>query len=176
MSQPQIRVDFVQGKRIASASQVLVLAIGALALLLAAESWYRHAGTVAGLRLVLQESTRSTRREPSADRHAAQLSKAAADVVGSLSVPWGSMLDDLESANRESAGDIAILAIEPDRAHGKVTVMAEARSLVAALEYVKRLQGRSALRNALLQSHEVQEKSPEHPVRVQITADWRQKS
>jgi hypothetical protein len=52
-------------------------------------------------------------------------------------------------------------------------VIAEARSLTAALRYVQRLQQSRTLAHPLLDSHEVRGDVPERPVRVQITADWK---
>jgi hypothetical protein len=54
----------------------------------------------------------------------------------------------------------------------RVRVLAEARTLAAALAYVQRLQNSGSLRNALLESHEIRTDEAERPVRVQITAAW----
>jgi hypothetical protein len=97
----------------------------------------------------------------------------ASATLANLATPWGKLLDDLEAASGDSAGSIALLEIEPDREHHKIRVLAEARSLVAALDYLKRLQRAGTLVNPLLESHEVRKDDPERPVRVKITADWR---
>ncbi|MGH8135177.1 MAG: hypothetical protein ACRER4_02420 [Steroidobacteraceae bacterium] len=93
--------------------------------------------------------------------------------VEHLGTPWGKLLDDLEAASGDSDGSVALLEVEPDREHGKIRVLAEARSLVAALGYLERLQKAGTLANPLLQSHEIRKDVPERPVRVQIMADWR---
>ena len=83
------------------------------------------------------------------------------------------MLDDLEAASRDSDNSIAVLSVQPDRETRRVTLVAEARSLPAALNYVQRLQHSKSLRHPMLDSHEVRTDSAERPVRVQITAEWK---
>lgn len=102
---------------------------------------------------------------------------AAARVTAtSLATPWGSLLDDLEAASRDLDSSVSLLEVEPDREHGRIRVVAESRSLVAALAYLERLQKAATLANPLLQSHEVRSDSAERPVRIEIVADWRAKS
>jgi hypothetical protein len=101
---------------------------------------------------------------------------AARETSTSLATPWGRLLDDLEAASRDVGPSVSLLEVEPDREHGRIRVLAESRSLVAALAYLERLQKASTLANPLLQSHEVQDEVAERPVRVEIVADWRAKS
>jgi hypothetical protein len=83
------------------------------------------------------------------------------------------MLADLELASRDSAEQVAILAIEPDHEKHRVRISGESRDLTGALAYLKRLQAGSTLRYPLLDSHEVVADDKEHPVRFTLTADWR---
>ena len=83
------------------------------------------------------------------------------------------MLDDLEAASRDSDDSISVLSVLPDRETRRVTLVAEARSLPAALNYVQRLQHSKSLLHPMLDSHEVRTDSAERPVRVQITAEWK---
>jgi hypothetical protein len=68
---------------------------------------------------------------------------------------------------------VALLAIEPDREGHRVQIMAESRTLPAAVAFTERLQKSEALVYPLLDSHEVQDKDQYRPVRFQITASWR---
>ena len=89
-----------------------------------------------------------------------------------LATPWSALLHDLEVATQDSGEDIALLAVAPDRVKRQVRISAEARSLPAALDYVKRLQGASTLLYPMLEKHEVQTADREHPVRFEISAQW----
>jgi hypothetical protein len=106
------------------------------------------------------------------DKAAARAAEEAGDAVAELATPWSILLKELERAGEDSNGSVAILAVEPDREKRQVRVVAEARTLPIALAYVERLQKSTALRYPMLESHEVQAKDPERPVRFQIKADW----
>ena len=127
-----------------------------------------------GLQLRLEQRREAAARDVGARSLDPAAMAAAAAATGELATPWSRMLADLEQAGGASGGDVALLSIEPDRKTHKVKLFAEARTLAAALAYVQRLQDLPAVRNALLESHAIQADSPEHPVRVQITADWSQ--
>ncbi len=112
-------------------------------------------------------------------RHGAKPDKAVAQAAGEvraafddLTTPWSALLQDLELASAQTNGSVAVLGIEPDREKRQVRVLAEARTLPLALAYVERLQKSHALRYPMLESHEVQVKDPQRPVRFQIKADW----
>lgn len=97
-----------------------------------------------------------------------------AEMSRALTAPWSALLTDLETQAKRSNGDVALLRIEPDRTHGSLLLVAEARTLPAALKYVEQLQGLPSLRRAVLLSHELQKEDPQRPVRVEITANWSQ--
>ena len=82
------------------------------------------------------------------------------------------LLRDLELASAERNTSVAVLSVEPDRDKQQVRVLAEARNLSMALAYVERLQKSEALRFPMLESHAIQEKDPQRPVRFQLRADW----
>jgi len=89
-----------------------------------------------------------------------------------LMTPWSRLLQELELASADTGGSVAVLGVEPDREKHQVRVLAEARTLELALAYVKRLQASEALHYPMLESHEVQAKDPQRPVRFQLRADW----
>lgn len=172
MSQPGLRIDFIESRGRIALVPAMVLACGVIALSVTVLQWREAAGRVEELRLRIDDRQRVRQERGSGDQEDAAIRKAAGEIAVALAVPWDDMLRDLESAGIESKSEVALLGIEPDRAHGRVTITAETRSLPAALEYLKRLQDRPAVRNALLLSHEIQDKSADRPVRVQIAAEW----
>jgi hypothetical protein len=90
-----------------------------------------------------------------------------------LSVPWTSLLTELEAAHRDMKGSVAVLSVVPDPQKHTVRVVAEVRNLSDALKYLERLQQSSLLRYPMLESHERRKDDPEHPIRIKLSADWR---
>ncbi len=92
-----------------------------------------------------------------------------------LATPGALLLNDLESAAKDSAKDVALLEIAPDRVKQTVRLSGEARSLQAALDYLSRLQEADSIVYPLLENHEIQTSDRNRPVRFVIVADWRLK-
>ena len=172
MSTARVHLDFVARRRSAVAP-IVVAACGALAVLATVAEYSVLRSEAAGLesRLSASDSVHDRATPPPAGERATTVEARVA--ASHLATPWSDMLNDLEAAARDSGGAIAVLTLEPDRDTHRVTVVAEARSLPAALRYVQRLQQGKALAHPLLDSHEVRSDVPEHPVRVQITAEWK---
>jgi hypothetical protein len=98
---------------------------------------------------------------------------AIAAATARLNTPWSSLFDDLEAAGIDTAGDVALLEIAPDRDKGRVRISGEARTLVAALDYVSRLQKAGSVIDPLLERHEMRTAERERPVEFEISATWR---
>lgn len=111
-------------------------------------------------------------RPAKTDKAGLRAEQDAAAAIDDLTTPWSSLLRELELASADSNGTVAVLGIEPDRDKHEVRVLAEARTLPIALAYVERLQKSRALSYPMLESHEVQLKDPQHPVRFEIKAGW----
>jgi hypothetical protein len=172
MSVSTIQLDFQRHRGNRLLGGPLLLAAG-LAVAMALVFTYRHtANEIAGIELQLVGFKPDASIILGESGSSASVAVASA-TLESLATPWGQLLDDLEAASGDSAGSIALLEIEPDREHHKIRVLAEARSLVAALGYLERLQRAGTLVNPLLESHEIRKDVPERPVRVKIMADWR---
>jgi hypothetical protein len=90
-----------------------------------------------------------------------------------LATPWTLLLSELEQASKESQGQVALLGVEPDHAKHNVRVSAEARTLALALAYVQRLQSSRSLEYPMLDRHEIRADDPQHPVRFELTGEWR---
>jgi hypothetical protein len=171
MKPARIVLDFIPASRRPGGMAVALLVAGLLAVGWSFLAYREAADQAVGMSLRLAEAT--GRRPPAS---AAGNNRAVAEaqaVALELQTPWVGLLDDLETATAAGKGDVALVSVEPDRRHQKLKLVAEARSLPAALQYVQRLQRNTAIRDALLESHQVMTDVPERPVRVQIVADWR---
>ena len=90
-----------------------------------------------------------------------------------LATPWTLLLAELEQASKDSNGEVAILGVEPDHGKHTVRVNAEARTLALAVAYVQRLQGSRSLEYPMLDRHEIRADDAQHPVRFELTSDWK---
>jgi hypothetical protein len=172
MTRPRLELDFARTRPKVNRIAVALLAVGAVGASLVLFDYGRASSKVDGLRMQIASLT--TRGAPiSPDKAATRAAEDAGKAATELATPWSLLLRDLELASRDSKGSVAVLAIEPDREKHRVRVSAEAPSLSTALTYVQRLQQSEALQYPMLETHEVQDKDPQHPVRFQIKADWR---
>jgi hypothetical protein len=96
----------------------------------------------------------------------------AATVQRELSIPWTRLLAELEAASHDSATSVSLLHVEPDPGKQLVRITAEVRTLPDALAYLKRLQKSVVLRHPMLESHERRKDDPDHPLRIQLSAEW----
>jgi hypothetical protein len=173
MSGPLVSLDFAAPHGRTTLTGVALLMFGVTALTAAGFEYYSLSSQRAGLQLRLEASLRQSRPDPRGNARTAQANDAAAGVATALGTPWTAMLADLELASRDAAGQVAILAIEPDHEKHRVRISGESRDLPRALTYLNRLQTASTLQYPMLDSHEVVADDKEHPVRFTLTADWR---
>ena len=171
MSRPRIELDFERRPRRMRPRGAVLLALGCAAAILVALEYQDNLAERATLemRVANLDSTHHVRKP---DKHADGAAAESRAAFAELSLPWSRLLQELERASAESEGRVAVLGIEPDREKHQLRVLAEARTLPLALAYVQRLQASDALRFPMLESHEVQTRDPERPVRFQIRADW----
>jgi hypothetical protein len=170
-----ILLDFAGHRRAVSLAGALLLGIGiaaAAAVLLEYRSIGEHrAGLELRLAALIRAKTPAvTRGDAAADaRIALSVQQAALD----LATPWTRLLSELEQASKDTQGQVALLGIEPDHAKHNVRVSAEARTLALALAYAQRLQSSQALQYPMLDRHEIRADDPQHPVRFELTGEWR---
>jgi hypothetical protein len=179
MSAPPIQLDFVSRPRHGGLRGLAILTIGVAATAWTVLAFRTDQARVAGLELRLEALAPRAAAQPADSKAEEQLTRILTDVRGAaaeLNTPWSLLLTELEEAGKDSNGAVAVISIEPDRAQRKVRLRVEARSFPAGFAYVQRLQSSRALRFPLLDTHEVQTRVSERPVRLQITADWRQTS
>jgi hypothetical protein len=169
-----IQLDFAGSRRGLSLAGGLLLALG-LAAAAAVLLEYRIIGEHrAGLELRLAALTRA--KTPVSERDAAADARVALSVQQAaldLATPWTRLLAELEQASKDTQGQVALLGVEPDHAKHNVRVSAEARTLSLALAYVQRLQTSRSLQYPMLDRHEIRTDDAQHPVRFELTGDWR---
>jgi Tfp pilus assembly protein PilN len=171
-TRPRLELDFARTKPRVRKLGLLLLGVGIVGAALVLLDYRTVAAQIEGLQLRIA-AIAPGHSAAAPDKTGARAVDDARDAVTELSTPWSLLLRELELASQDSKGSVAVLGIEPEREKRQVHVVAEARSLPTALTYVERLQQSQALRYPMLESHEVQTKDPEHPVRFQIRADWR---
>ena len=174
MSAPPVVIDFSASGLRTSALSVALLIVGVGALVATGVAFQIATSKRAGLELKLADALH--RPAPGAANQArdSRLNAQAADIARQLGTPWTVVLAELETASRDSNGDIAVLSVEPDADKHRIRVNGESRNLPAALAYLNRLQASRSLRFPMLDSHEVVADNNEHPVRFAMTADWRE--
>jgi hypothetical protein len=171
MTRASIELDLSRARPRVNRRGLILLALGIAVAALVVLDYRANSAQRAALELRLDPSpgTRIARKPDKAAERAAQDVRAAST---ELMAPWSRLLQELELASADTGGSVAVLGVEPDREKRQVRVLAEARTLDVALAYVKRLQESEALRYPMLESHEVQAKDPQRPVRFQLRADW----
>ena len=108
-----------------------------------------------------------------ADAADAHLGPSIQQAAQDLATPWTLLLAELEKASKDSADQVAVLGVEPDHGKHSVRISAEARSLPLALAYVQRLQASRSIQYPMLDRHELRADDPQHPVRFEMTGQWR---
>jgi len=170
-----IQLDFAGHRRGLSLAGGVLLALGVVAAAAVLLEYRSIASHRAGLELRLAALTRAKTaavgpRDATAD---ARMAVSAQQAVVDLATPWTLLLSELEQASKDSQGQVALLGVEPDHAKHNVRVSAEARTLALALAYVQRLQSSRSLEYPMLDRHEIRADDAQHPVRFELTGEWR---
>ncbi|MDE1164588.1 MAG: PilN domain-containing protein [Pseudomonas sp.] len=83
--------------------------------------------------------------------------------------PWERLFAMLEALQLDN---VALLTLTPDARKGQVRITAEARDLDAMLDFHRQLEASEELSDVSLLNHEIDAKSPEHPVQFNLLANW----
>ena len=171
MSAQPLRLDFQSRPRYGGNRGAIVLLIGTAIAVAAGIQFHALSIKREGLELKLEalESARNLKL----GSVAALPSEESVPVVNVLGAPWEILLQELEAASHDEAGDVAVLGVEPDREKSRIRIVAEARNLHTALAYIERLQKSRSLRFPILDSHEIRTEDRDQPVRFQLSADWK---
>jgi Tfp pilus assembly protein PilN len=112
----------------------------------------------------------TTAIRPSGDLQKVALEmKRASEVAFQLKVPWNDLFASVEAANTPT---VALLSIESDTGKRQVKISGEAKDIESVLDYLRFLGAQPRLANVYLQSHQLQQQDPQHPVRFVLGAAW----
>lgn len=109
---------------------------------------------------------------PVAGEQLAQEVQRANEVLRQLTLPWEELFRTVEAV---AGKNVALLALEPDLEKQVVKIGGEARDMVALLNYITRLEEQEVFGTVYLQSHQIQLRDPDKPVRFALLAVWRGK-
>ena len=168
-------LDFRRVDRYAKWAGIALLAVGLAGAIAAGVRYGQLTDELARAEEGVRQSGNSARRQLAA-RHpgddvqpVAMEMKRASEVAFALKVPWNDLFASVEAANTP---DVALLSIESDTGKRQVKISGEAKDLEAMLNYLRFLGAQPKLANAYLQSHQIQQQDPQHPVRFVLGADW----
>ena len=170
-----LNLDFRKGQRVAAWVGIALLAGGALLTaasvaqyveladrLSAAEATVRSLGPGARKKLI------QGRQKGDPQKVAFEMQRAR-DLLLRLQLPWNQLFETIESAHKS---EVALLSIESDNDKRRVKIAGEAKNLDALVAYLGYLEERPALTDVNLESHEIQLKDPQRPVRFVLGARW----
>ena len=166
-----VQLDFVAPVRRAPFAGWALCTLGVAAALAAGLAFERTLAERARLDAELGARVEPRSHPPSPET--LKLAAEAAAVERELGIPWTRLLAELEAASHDSASTVSLLQVEPDPVKQRVRITAEVRALNDAVGYLRRLQKSAVLRNPMLESHERRKDDPEHPLRIQLSAEWR---
>ena len=172
MSAPRLELDFAGRRSHGGPLGIVVAVVGALCLGGVLIQQHSLQAQRNGLELRRDALLGAAHRVQSVESVAGLNPQTAEKTVRELGTPWSQLLVELENASGDTAGNVAVLAIEPDHAKHRVRVTAEARTLELAIAYVQRLRKADVLRYPMLDNHELRTEDKDHPVRFQISAAW----
>ncbi len=168
-----MHLDFVERRARTPYAGALLLAFGVLAVGIALAAYQMNLQHRDGLELKLAQAMRLTHRNPENSLLAAREAAATERTAQELSIPWTHLLAELEAASKDTQGQVSVLAVEPDHDKHAVHINGESKNLALAIAYVQRLQRSRSLRYPMLDRHDVQKDDAEHPVRFELTGEWR---
>lgn len=145
----------------------LVVALaGALVLGWTWNAWNAARATHAGLALQIADLERE--RPKRVASRSGPRDDASARIEAQLAYRWQPAFEALAAARGEK---IALVSLEAVQAKSQIKLVAEARQLADAVEFVDALQQQPGVRRAALFQHEMQTEPAEHPVRFTIVME-----
>ena len=155
---------------------VCILAIATLVLMILQYRQLSEQSQVVETELRQIESKISSRTYNAGERRDARTLareiKRANKVLKMLGLKWDGVFGAVAAAHQKG---VALLALAPEPDKRIVKISAEAKNFSVMLDYVKRLEEQPALGEVYLQSHNLQKRDPQRPVRFVVMADWLEK-
>lgn len=143
-----------------------LLLIGMVAAGWAWQAWQAASATQAGLAMQIAALEQDSPRR--AARPAPRGDDARQRVAAQLSYVWQPAFDALASARSEK---IALVSLDALQAKSQLKLVAEARQLGDAVDFVDALQQQPGVRRAALFQHEVQADAEQQPVRFTVVVE-----
>jgi hypothetical protein len=166
MSLPRLHLDYQAPARRPRVLGILLLT-GALAVAGALAERHRDARLALERLQASQQLLAGERRPKARPKNLDEDLKAAEAVVRQLALPWGAMVQAVESA---ASRDVALLQMQPEARERQLRLTAEARNENAMLKYLRRLETARSLAGVHLSSHQVVLEDPRRPIRFTVLA------
>jgi Tfp pilus assembly protein PilN len=170
-----LKLDFLKDGRAARGMGAALLALGLAIAAAAAAEYILVSEKIAKAQSSLRTSGNAIRAKPLPQRQKGDPKKIAVEfqqaqvLMERLQLPWDHLFISIESV-RDS--DVALLSVESDNERRRVKISAEAKDLDAVVRYLAELRQRRTLAEVYLESHELQLKDPQRPVRFVLGARW----
>jgi Tfp pilus assembly protein PilN len=168
-------LDFRREDRHGRWAGIALLAAGLAGAIAVGAQYSELAGELAQAEASVRQSGAAARRQTAAIKPSGDLQKVAVEmkrageVAFALKLPWNDLFASVEAANTPN---VALLSIESDTGKRQVKISGEAKDLESVLDYLRFLVAQPKLANVYLQSHQLQQQDPQHPVRFVIGSDW----
>lgn len=172
MAHRALALDFKQTARHWSASGLLLLVCGALALAYTANLERTLTGQIELAEARLETLAKRGKIKPAQPLDAQELQqeiRQANEILQQLALPWDPLFKAVEATSEQ---EIALLSIQPDVAKHIVRIGGEAKDFDALLAYITRLEQSHVLDHVYLTSHEIRTQDAEKPVRFSLLANW----
>lgn len=91
--------------------------------------------------------------------------------VMQLNLPWQMLKDAIQAT---SSVKVALLALDPDARKRTLRITAETKTTDDMIGYIELVKAQDCFAAVTLTRHEINEQDPNHPVRFQLDAQWRQ--
>ena len=130
------------------------------------QAWQSARDTQAGLKLQIAALEQTQPRK--AAKPATRGDEARQRVAAQLAYAWQPAFDTLAAAR---SNKIALVSLDAVQAKSQIKLIAEARQLADAVEFVDALQQQPGVKRAALFQHEVQRAPQEHPVRFTVVVE-----
>ncbi|GAB3409469.1 hypothetical protein NX774_11355 [Massilia agilis] len=118
-----------------------------------------------------QQSPAPLKTAASVPQVAPERAAAINAAVMQLNLPWRGLHDAVAAATPPA---VALLALEPDARKRVLHITAEVKNSDDMIAYVEQMQAQDWFLAVSLTRHEINDQDPNHPIRFQLDAQWRQ--
>lgn len=162
----QLNFDFHARPARPGLFSLALLLAGAVAAGWSWQAWQSARDTQAGLALQIAALEQTKPRKIA--KPATRGDEVRQRVAAQLAYTWQPAFDTLAAAR---SNKIALVSLDAVQAKSQVKLVAEARKLADAVEFVDALQQQPGVKRAALFQHEVQRAPKEHPVRFTVVVE-----